>query len=106
VKAGAGEAYQLRFPADPDAKAMDISYGGTTQRAADEMQALSGSPQNRHWDPPFLGTGYTGGGVPEWMHNPTAYRSRAEMYLVRADGTEVLAGVYRKMCEVEVVGHE
>ncbi len=96
VRAGAGEAYQLRFPADPDPATMDISYGGTTQRAADDMQVLSGSPQNRQWDPPFLGTGYTGGGVPEWLHSPTAYRSRAEMYLVRADGTEVLAGVYLK----------
>jgi hypothetical protein len=94
VKAKADEAWQLRFPASDRAGSMDISYGGTTADSADDMQRMSGSPTRREWNPPFVGTGYTGGGVPEWLAAPQNYRDRAEMYHVRADGTEHLAGVY------------
>ena len=94
IKAGAGEAYQLRFPASDHARAMEISYGGTDPVTAHEMQGLSGQPGPREWQPPFLGTGYTGGGVPEWIHTRQGYESRGEMWLVHADGTESLAGVY------------
>ncbi|MFJ9784330.1 hypothetical protein ACIRSS_32480 [Amycolatopsis sp. NPDC101161] len=94
IKAGANEAYQLRFPALDDRQAMEISYGGTDPGSAHDMQVASGQANPREWKPPFLGTGYTGGGVPEWLHAPRGYAGRGEMWLVRADGTEVLAGVY------------
>jgi len=94
IKANANEAYQLRFPASSRSDAMEISYGGTDSGSVSDMQGISGQPKPRPMDPPFLGTGYTGGGVPEWMHSPRAYAGRGEMWLVRADGTEVLAGVY------------
>jgi hypothetical protein len=94
IKAGANEAYQLRFPASRDSSAMEISYGGTDPGSVRDMQALSGQPNPRPMDPPFLGTGYTGGGVPEWMHSPRGYAGRGEMWLVHADGSESLAGVY------------
>ncbi|MEV7043832.1 hypothetical protein [Amycolatopsis sp. NPDC051061] len=94
IKAGAGEAYQLRFPASDNPRAMEISYGGTDPVTAHEMQGLSGQPGPREWQPPFLGTGYTGGGVPEWIHTRQGYEGRGEMWLVHADGTESLAGVY------------
>jgi hypothetical protein len=94
IKAGAGEAYQLRFPASDERAAMEISYGGTDPVTAHDMQSLSGQPGPRELRPPFLGTGYTGGGVPEWMHAPRGYAGRGEMWLVHADGTESLAGVY------------
>jgi hypothetical protein len=93
VQANATEAWQLRYPASSNPGDMDISYGGTTADSANDMQRISGSPM-RKWEPPFLGTGYTGGGVPEWLANPQNYRERAEMYHVRVDGTEHLAGVY------------
>jgi hypothetical protein len=94
IEAGANEAYQLRFPASRDPAAMEISYGGTDPGSVGDMQALSGQPKPRSMDPPFLGTGYTGGGVPEWMHAPSGYKGRGEMWLVHADGSESLAGVY------------
>jgi hypothetical protein len=94
IKAGAGEAYQLRFPASDNPGAMEISYGGTDPVTAHEMQGLSGQPGSREWQPPFLGTGYTGGGVPEWIHSTRGYEGRGEMWLVHADGKESLAGVY------------
>lgn len=94
IKAGAGEAYQLRFPALDERVALEISYGGTDPVTAHDMQSLSGQPGPRELRPPFLGTGYTGGGVPEWMHAPRGYAGRGEMWLVHADGTESLAGVY------------
>lgn len=94
IEANAPHAYQLRFPASRDAGAMEISYGGTDPGSAHDMQVLSGQSAPRPWDPPFLGTGYTGGGVPEWLHTRADYGGRAEMYFVHADGTESLAGVY------------
>jgi len=93
IKANAGEAWQLRFPASDKPGAMDVSYGGTTADSAADMHQLSGSPM-RQWNPPFLGTGYTGGGVPEWLATPQDYTGRAEMYHVHDNGTEQLAGVY------------
>lgn len=94
IKAGAGEAYQLRFRALDDPTAMEISYGGTDPVSAADMQHLSGQPNPRQMTDPFLGTGYTAGGVPEWIHQPRGYAGRGEMWLVHADGTESLAGVY------------
>jgi hypothetical protein len=92
IEDGAPHAYQLRYPGD--AKSMEVSFGGTDAGTAHEMQVLSGQSAPRPWDPPFLGTGYTGGGVPEWIQTRADYRGRAEMYLVHADGRESLAGVY------------
>jgi hypothetical protein len=98
VKAGAGEAYQLRFPAPDKAGALDVSFGSTNPVDAADMQAIGGSSQLRAWNPPFLGTGYTdgghtGSGMPEWMLNRDNYNNRTEMWEVRADGTEHLVGV-------------
>jgi hypothetical protein len=97
VQAGANEAYQLRFPA-PGGDALDPSFGSTNQHDADDMQAIAGNREARNWRPPFLGTGYTdggasGSGAPEWMLREDNYNGRIELWEVRADGTEGLAGV-------------
>ena len=98
IKAGATEAYELRFPAPDDPTKMDPSFGSTNQVDADDMHAIAGNQTARNWNPPFLGTGYTdggssGSGTPEWMLNRQDYGDRVEMWIVREDGTESLAGV-------------
>lgn len=96
VPAGADKAWQIRYPAPDAASSLDISFGGTSHESAADMQNVSGAASPRKWDPPFLGTGYTGGGVPEWIAKSESYEGRAEMYSVHSDGTERLVGVYLK----------
>jgi hypothetical protein len=94
VPEGAPEAYQLRLHA-PDRLQAGINFGAVddpvaAQRAADFAGASSG----RAWGDPFTGTGYTGGGIPEWDAARTALPGRAEIWRMTPDGKESLAGYF------------
>ena len=95
VPEGAPHAYQLRWN-QPAESPISPSFGATHghEPDADQMARLGGVRHRRMGDPPFLGTGYTGGGVPEYYADAAPFGPRAEMWKVRADGTEELVGVY------------
>lgn len=95
VPKDAGEAFQLRFRA-PENMDAEISFGGLTKRVADHVGNLAGEGGTA-MDHPFTGTGYTGGGVPEWSAGPTSFTGRAEIWRMNADGTEHLAGIFDHM---------
>ncbi len=96
IPPGASEAYQLRFPAPHDIRA-DPTLGAVgDQRLADHVAGMGGQSEGRDWGDPFLGTGYTGGGVPEWHAEPTGLPHHAEIWRMHADGTEEAAGFFDK----------
>ncbi|MDF4254590.1 hypothetical protein [Streptomyces sp. WMMB303] len=57
---------------------------------------MAGQSPGRAWDDPFLGTGYTGGGVPGWDAKPTGFPHHAEIWRMHADGTEEAVGFFDK----------
>ncbi|SEM13387.1 hypothetical protein [Streptacidiphilus jiangxiensis] len=106
VAENATEAYQLRFRA-PDGLGDSAvpSYGAVGDLRADPSlggradtvatiasgHAASGSVM----EDPFTGTGYTGGGVPEWLApRGTEFPGRAEMWELTPDGGERMIGFY------------
>ncbi|MFG2773529.1 hypothetical protein [Streptomyces sp. NPDC048350] len=94
VPPGASEAYQLRFPA-PHGMRADATLGAVGDQAlADRVAGIAGQSPGRAWDAPFLGTGYTGGGVPEWDAKPTGFPDHAEIWRMHADGTEEAVGFF------------
>ncbi|UQX04548.1 hypothetical protein [Streptomyces sp. RerS4] len=96
VPPGASEAYQLRFPS-PHGMRADATLGAVgDQGLADHVAGMAGQSPGRAWDDPFLGTGYTGGGVPEWEAKPTAFPDHAEIWRMHADGTEEAVGFFDK----------
>ena len=97
VPEGTESALQLRFRTPTDAD-MPIAYGGRTDAVADRMADLGGvdDPPIRGNDP-YVGTGYTGGGVPEWQARGVSFGDRAEIWEINSSGGEVLVGVYDKM---------
>ncbi|WP_441248851.1 hypothetical protein [Kitasatospora sp. McL0602] len=96
VPPGASEAYQLRFPA-PHGMEADPTLGAVGDQAlADRVAGMAGHSPGRAWDEPFLGTGYTGGGVPEWEAKPTGFPHHAEIWRMNADGTEEAVGYFDK----------
>ncbi|CAM5449865.1 hypothetical protein SABIM44S_02372 [Streptomyces abikoensis] len=96
VPPGASEAYQLRFPAPHDMRA-EPSLGAVGDKEwADHVAGMAGQSEGRDWEDPFLGTGYTGGGVPEWIAEPTSFPHHAEIWLMHADGTEEAVGFFDK----------
>ncbi len=96
VPRGASEAYQLRFPAPHDMSA-DPTLGAVGDKElADRVAGMAGLSRGRDWDDPFLGTGYTGGGVPEWYAESTSLPHHAEIWLMHADGTEEAVGFFDK----------
>ncbi|WKK20922.1 hypothetical protein QZH56_18660 [Streptomyces olivoreticuli] len=96
VPPGASEAYQLRFPAPHDMRA-DPSLGAVGDRGlADHVAGMAGLSRGLAWDDPFLGTGYTGGGVPEWIAEPTGFPHHAEIWRMHADGSEEAVGFFDK----------
>ncbi|WP_037607341.1 hypothetical protein [Streptacidiphilus rugosus] len=96
VPAGASEAYQLRFPA-PHGLHADPTLGAVGDQAlADRVAGMAGQTPGRAWDDPFLGTGYTGGGVPEWEAATTGFPHHAEIWRMHADGTEEAVGFFDK----------
>ncbi|QKW18941.1 hypothetical protein HUT16_07580 [Kitasatospora sp. NA04385] len=96
VPPGASEAYQLRFPA-PHGMEADPTLGAVNDQAlADRVAGMAGQNAGKNWDAPFLGTGYTGGGVPEWDAKPTGFPHGAEIWRMDADGTEEAVGRFDK----------
>ncbi|MGW6863147.1 hypothetical protein [Streptomyces sp. NPDC054901] len=96
VSPGAPEAYQLRFPAPHDMRA-DPTLGAVgDQELANHIAGMADQSQGRAWNDPFLGTGYTGGGVPEWCAEPTVLPHHAEIWRMHADGTEEAVGFFDK----------
>ncbi|WP_189958002.1 hypothetical protein [Streptomyces alanosinicus] len=96
VPPGASEAYQLRFPA-PHGMRAEVTLGAVgDQELADHVAGMAGQSPGRAWDDPFLGTGYTGGGVPEWDAKPTGFPHHAEIWRMNADGTEEAVGFFDK----------
>ncbi|MFD9453310.1 hypothetical protein ACFWBC_09505 [Streptomyces sp. NPDC059985] len=96
VPPGAPEAYQLRFQAPHDMRA-DPTLGAVgDQELANHIAGMADQSPGRAWDDPFLGTGYTGGGVPEWCAEPTVLPHHAEIWRMHADGTEEAVGFFNK----------
>lgn len=98
VPEGADAAYQLRFPKPAD-MGTDISFGAVgadSQRLADHVAQMAGKDSGQAWEDPFTGTGYTGGGVPEWQASPTQLPDHAEIWKVGADGSEAPVGYFDK----------
>ncbi|MET8759364.1 hypothetical protein [Lentzea sp. NPDC004782] len=63
--------------------------------SAKQMADAGGAAEPKRGRDPFTGTGYTGGGVPEWVAKPADLPDRAEIWEVR-DGKERLHAVYEK----------
>ncbi|QSY51893.1 hypothetical protein J3S04_14280 [Streptomyces griseocarneus] len=96
VPPGASEAYQLRFPAPHDIRA-EPSFGAVgDEKWANHVAGMAGQSRGRAWEEPFLGTGYTSGGVPEWIAKPTGFPHHAEIWRMHADGTEEAIGFFNK----------
>ncbi|MGW2014092.1 hypothetical protein [Streptomyces sp. NPDC001927] len=96
VPPGASEAYQLRFPA-PDGMRADPALGAVgDRRLANHVAGIAGQSEGKAYDDPFLGTGYTGGGVPEWSAKATGFPHHAEIWRMDADGTEEAVGFFDK----------
>ncbi|TDU06643.1 hypothetical protein EDD99_5207 [Streptomyces sp. 846.5] len=94
VPEGATEAYQLRLKAPEGLKA-DTTFGAVDDPAAAQHVAdLAGASKGRPWNDPFTGTGYTGGGIPEWEAARTRIPPGAEIWRMTPDGSESLAGYY------------
>ena len=104
IPENATEAYQLRFqaPVGLGDKAA-ASYGAVGDKAVDpSLQGQADSvatiasgrdSSGSVMADPFTGTGYTGGGVPEWLApRGTRIDGRAEMWKVTPDGRETMIG--------------
>ena len=99
-------AYQMRFPA-PEGLGADsrISYGhvgdpndASLKATGDQVaRDATGNPAatGAVMKDPYTGTGYTKGGVPEWLApRGTQLPSRAEMWKITPDGQETMIGYY------------
>ncbi|WP_152617760.1 hypothetical protein [Phaeacidiphilus oryzae] len=63
---------------------------------ADRVAHMAGQDKGRPWQDPFTGTGYTGGGVPEWDARPVEFQGRAEIWKITPDGREAMAGYFHE----------
>lgn len=108
IKPDATEAYQLRFHA-PDGLGdkSPISYGavGDTRvdpslqgQANDVATTATGhATTGSVMADPYTGTGYTAGGVPEWLApRGSDLPGRAEIWQVTPDGQEQMIGYFNK----------
>ncbi|MFC1443439.1 hypothetical protein ABUW04_34885 [Streptacidiphilus sp. N1-10] len=94
VPEDAAEAYQLRLKA-PEGMDAATTFGAVDDPAAAQHVAdLAGASKGRPWHDPFTGTGYTGGGIPEWEAARTLVPPGAEIWRMTPDGGESLAGYY------------
>jgi hypothetical protein len=108
IPENAPEAYQLRFPAPkglgesaaPSYGAVgDVKLDPSLQGQADSVATIASGHDaaGSVMEDPFTGTGYTAGGVPEWLApRGTAFEGRAEMWKVTPDGGETMLGYYHK----------
>ncbi|WP_042427137.1 hypothetical protein [Streptacidiphilus anmyonensis] len=116
VPENAAEAYQLRFPAPKGLGDRAVpSYGSvgdakadpSAQARADSVATIASGHQatGSVMEDPFTGTGYTGGGIPEWLApRGTRFAGRAEMWRITPDGGEVMVGYYYKNVWTRVDG--
>jgi len=103
IEKDATDAYQLRFHAPRGlGDASPVSYGAVGDKDADPAlqaqadkvatlatgHATTGSVM----EDPFTGTGYTSGGVPEWLAPRGEFTGRAEIWKVTSDGNEAMVG--------------
>ncbi|MEY9871136.1 hypothetical protein ABH931_000601 [Streptacidiphilus sp. MAP12-33] len=111
---GASEAYQLRFEAPKGLGDRAVpSYGAvgdtkvdpSLQGQADSVATIASGHDagGSVMADPFTGTGYTAGGVPEWLAPlGTRFPGRAEMWKMTADGRETMIGYYDRGAWTEV----
>ena len=93
IPEGAGDAYQLRLRAPEDFQAAPTFGAVDDPAAAQHVADLAGaSTPGRPWQDPFTGTGYTGGGIPEWEASRTVLPPGSEIWRMTSDGKEYLAG--------------
>ncbi|MBS2967100.1 hypothetical protein KGA66_28970 [Actinocrinis puniceicyclus] len=78
VQKNAGEAYQLRFRA-PENMDASVSFGAVNNDAVAQRVGEIAGQEGRSWAAPFTGTGYTAGGVPEWVARTNVFPDRAEI---------------------------
>jgi hypothetical protein len=96
VPDGANHVYQMRWRLQ-NADDMQPAFGAHAglPATANRMATLGGRSEPVTLDPPFLGTGFTSGGIPEYKSvNPQSLGSRAEMWKLDTHGNEQLAAVY------------
>jgi hypothetical protein len=94
IPEGAPEAYQLRLKA-PGSMQASTTFGAVgSPTAAQHVADLAGVSTGRPWNAPFTGTGYTGGGIPEWDATRTAVPAGAEIWRMTPDGRESLVGSF------------
>lgn len=94
IPEGAKDAYQLRLQAPGDLRASTTFGAVDDPVAAQHVADLAGASTGRPWNAPFTGTGYTGGGIPEWAAEATRFPQRAEIWKMTSDGRETLAGYF------------
>lgn len=98
VKDGASDAYQLRFRA-PEEMQAQITFGAVQNQAVADRVGELAWQEGQSWSAPFLGTGYTAGGIPEWSASSNAFPGRAEIWTMGSDGHEQLAGIFDHMSQ-------
>ncbi len=94
VPEGAGEAYQLRLRAPTDLRAATTFGAVDDPVAAQHVADLAGVGTGRPWGDPFTGTGYTGGGIPEWDAARSSLPGGSEIWRMTSDGKESLAAYF------------
>lgn len=94
VPEGASEAYQLRLHAPEDLNAATTFGAVKDPVAAQHVADLAGVSKGRPWNDPFTGTGYTGGGIPEWEAARTKVPDGSEIWRMTPDGKESLAASF------------
>jgi len=94
VPEGASEAYQLRLHAPTDLQAVTTFGAVDDPAAAQHVADLAGVGAGRPWGDPFTGTGYTGGGLPEWDAARSSLPSGSEIWRMTPDGRESCAAYF------------
>jgi len=94
IPEGAGEAFQLRLRAPKNLEASTTFGAVDDPAAAQHVADLAGASTGRPWHDPFTGTGYTGGGIPEWDAARSEIPRGAEIWRITPDGGESLAARY------------
>ena len=92
----AGECFLLRWISDRPAD-FPPSFGSQEgyEDAARAAASAGGRIDPVYGDPPFLGTGYTPGGVPEWKpYRPAPFGASAMIWRMDADGRTAPWGTY------------
>ena len=104
VPEGASEAYQLRLRA-PEEFDTAVTFGAVDDPAvAQHVADLAGVSTGRPWQDPFIGTGYTGGGIPEWEAARGPLPGGSEIWRMTSDGKESLAAHFNGIRWIKING--